>query len=67
MGWAGRVHGGEVAFARVHSQLVTVFFGGNVDGAILAVALEESRFVGNQIAAADDLLQVGETAVETAR
>jgi hypothetical protein len=45
---------------------VTVFFGGYVDRAILAVAPEQSWFVGNEIAAAKDLLQLGETGVETA-
>ncbi len=42
------------------------FFGLDVDGAILAVAFEEGGFVGDEIAAANDLLQGGETGVEAA-
>lgn len=73
MGWkggilemvaAGRVYRGEIAFACIDVKFVAVFFGRNVDGVVLAVALEFSRFVGDQIAAADDLLKIGETAVE---
>src|SRR5579863_4413472 len=60
----GGVYRGEVAFAGVDMQFVAVFFGGNVDGTILAVAFEESGFVGDEIAAADDLLQIGKASVE---
>src|SRR5271155_2835816 len=62
----GGVYGGEVAFAGVYAEFVTAFFGLDVDGAVLAVAFEESGFVGNQVAAADDLLQFDQTAVEAA-
>ena len=61
---AGRVYRREIALACIHVKFVAVFFGRNVDGAVLAVALEFSRFVGDQVAAADDLLKIGKAAVE---
>jgi hypothetical protein len=50
---AGCVGRGVVAFAGVNMQLMAVLFGLDVDGAVLAIALEERGFVRNQIAAAD--------------
>src|ERR1700730_15028963 len=61
-----RSSGGEVAFAGVDLEFVAVFFDFNVDGPILAVALEEGGFVGNEVAAANDLLKIDETTFETA-
>ena len=61
---ARRVYRGKITFAGVHMKFVAVFFGRNIDGAVLTVALEFRGFIGDQIAAADDLLKVGETAVE---
>ena len=44
---------------------MAAFFGLDVDGVVLAVALEKVGFVRDEIAAANDLLQVDQTAVET--
>lgn len=61
----GRGGGGEVSLARVDMQFVTIFFGGDIDRTILAIALEDGRFVGDKIAAADDLLEIVKAAAET--
>ena len=57
---------GVVPFARVHTQFATGLLRRDIDGAVLIILLEESRFVGNQIAAADCLLKLSETALEIA-
>ncbi len=53
-----------VAFARVHPELVAVFLSRDVDGTVVAVALEGSGLVRDEIAATDDLLEIGEASVE---
>lgn len=61
----GRGGGGEISLARVDMQFVTVFFGGNIDRTILAIAMEEGGFVGDEVAAADDLLEIVKAAAQT--
>ena len=62
----GSFGGGVVAFAGVDAEFVAVFFDLDFDGAVLAIALEEGGLVGDEITAADDLLQGDEATVETA-
>ncbi len=66
LGLSGRSGAGVVAFAGIDAEFAAGFVGGDIDGAIAAIALEQSRLVGDQIAAADDLLKVVEAAIEPA-
>src|SRR5580658_9730272 len=62
---SGSAGGGKIPFAGVDAKLVTIFCGGDVDGPVLAIALEESGLISNEIAAAEHLLNVLKTALET--
>src|ERR1700690_4033526 len=65
-GLGGSGGAGVVAFAGVDAEFVTGFLGGDVDGAVAAVAVEEGGLVGNQVTAADDFLKIVEALVEPA-
>src|ERR1700690_1684124 len=65
-GLGGSGGAGVVAFASVDAELAAGFLGGDVDGTIAAVAVEQGGLVGNQVTAADDFLKVVKALVEPA-
>ena len=52
------VYLGVIAAARVYAQFAARLLGGDVDRAVFSVVFEQGRFVRNQVAAANHLLQL---------
>jgi hypothetical protein len=64
-GFTGIFGAREIPLAGVDMQFVAALLRRNSDRTVPAVRFEVSRFIGNQVAAADHLLKVGETPIET--
>ena len=54
----GRRQTSVVAFARPNLQALTLFLGGDADGSIASIRLEIGGFIGDEVTAADQIVQL---------